>query len=250
MDLHTHILPGMDDGAKDLAMSLALLRQELRGGVRVIALTPHFSFERQELGRFLERRGEAGRLLSAACADMQPALDLRLGAEVRFSPHVLDEEARALCIEGTHYMLIEFSRMQYPAFCEEIFYQLRLRGITPILAHAERYSYFQEDPNLLLPLVEAGALVQVTAASLLDGGRVQRLALALFRHGLAHLVASDTHSPDARPPRLADGLRRIEERIDRETAERVLHNAVDVFADRAGLTEPAGKMKTLLGTYF
>ena len=140
-DLHCHILPGMDDGAKDTAVSLELLRREYEDGVRNIAFTSHFNSERTTVEAFTEKRQTAFEQLTAALEGQPMQFDFKLGAEVFFSPGLCELDTRALCMGDTAYLLLEFPTTHKPHFIRQTLYNLQQQGIVPLIAHIERYPY-------------------------------------------------------------------------------------------------------------
>lgn len=246
-DLHCHILPGIDDGARNVGVSLELLRAEAAAGVRRIALTPHFNFERQNLGAFLQNRHDAAVRLAEQFRAAGLPVRLKLGAEVYFSPQLLDCDVKRLCLQGTPYLLVEFPTTYYPEWADDVFYRLSLEGIRPLVAHVERYPYILREPNLLLDLIEAGAFIQVNATSLVLHRQAKNLILRLVRHGLVHVVASDTHSMTKRPPLLGEAMALVRQKCGGEAAARLEQNAGAVFAGRALHAPDPAPMKPLLG---
>lgn len=227
-DLHTHILPGMDDGPKDIPAALALLEQEYAQGVRNVALTSHYHCEAEDLDAFLARRERAFSALSeAAPRDMT----LKRGCEVFFSPALLSLDVRKLCLEGTSSLLLELPILQKPAFLNEVLLGLTSRGITPLIAHAERYLYVQRDPRLLTEWIDLGARIQVNAGS--DAAFIRKL----LRWGLVHVMASDAHHASHRPADLRSGLNKLSE----EDAARLKQNAELFFT---GQSVPTGEVRT------
>ena len=191
-DLHTHILPGIDDGAKNLEASLELLRRQKQSGVERVALTPHFYPLRKELPDFLEQRHRS-------FAELMPFWDgnampqLRLGAEVHYSPCLADMDLRCLTLAQSDYLLLELSDTTVPAHIEQVLKIILEQGITPILAHVERCVYFAEEPARLLRLIEAGALAQVSARALQNNKR-RKFAGICLKKKAAQIIASDIHS--------------------------------------------------------
>lgn len=224
-DLHTHILPGMDDGAKDLPSARTLLEKEYLQGVRNVALTSHFHCERESVENFLFRRE---RSFAALSASVPVGLRLKLGCEVFFSPQLLAPGTERLCLEGTRVLLLELPVLQKPAFVKEVLSGLRSRGIVPLLAHVERYLYVQEDPTLLMEWRRLGALIQVNARSLAD----DRMAMKLVRWGFVDVIASDTHSAQHRPPDLRRGLDAVAKALGSEKALELERNAARIFSGR------------------
>lgn len=222
-DLHTHILPGMDDGPKELSSAVALVERQLYQGVEQLALTSHYHCEAEPLEAFLDRREAAFAALMAQCPH---EVRLKRGCEVFFSPQLLSMELDGLCLEGTRVLLLELPVLQKPAFLREVLVDLRQRGITPLIAHAERYRYVVRDPRLLAHWMEQGALIQVNAQSVIDGG----LALRLIQWGLCQVIASDAHSVAHRPPNLRQALRIVSEKLGPDQARRLEQNAAALFS--------------------
>jgi protein-tyrosine phosphatase len=200
IDLHTHILAGLDDGARTLEESVAMARSAVADGIRVMAATPHVREDYPTRAAEMERGvGD----LRQALAKEGLTLDVRTGGEIaldRLGTLGADELARFGLAGNQSYLLIEFPYYGWQLDLETRVLELRARGIVAILAHPERNAEVQAAPDRLGPVVEEGALVQVTAASL-DGrlGRASRgAAFRLLELGLAHLVASDAHAPDLR----------------------------------------------------
>lgn len=228
-DLHCHILPGIDDGAKDEQASLELLRREWSDGVRNIAFTSHFHFERTTLEEYLHYRNEAYSRLLAAVAGTDMKFNFKLGAEVYFSSGLNSMNAKALCIENTNYMLMEFHTSHRPHFIIETLDNLVAAGITPIIAHVERYSYAMEDLTLVSEWVEAGAVIQTNAGSIIRNDKTTKTLLKMIKWDLVHLISTDTHSMDKRPPKMLEALKIIDKKLGRDTVERLVSNGDKVF---------------------
>lgn len=223
-DLHTHILPGMDDGPKDLSSALELLERAYLQGVRNVALTSHYLCDTETPESFLERRDRAFSELSAA---VPPGMTLKAGCEVYFSPELRSIDASVLCLQGTQYLLLELPMLQKPAFLQEVLCALRDRGIIPLIAHVERYAYIRRSPELLRDWIALGARIQVNAGSLL--GRDRAFVLRLIKWGLVHVLASDAHSVCYRPPDLAQGLDVVSCRLGAETARELICSAERIY---------------------
>src|SRR5579875_1386802 len=166
-------------------------------GITTIVATPH-----RNPWSYREGRADAERRLlevRQACQREGIALCLLLGGESHIAPdlpHQL-ETGLALTINGSRYLLIEWPLADYPPYSDQVIFELQVRGIIPVVAHAERYRFVQRDPQGLARQVERGVLAQVTASSLLGefGPRVRRVSEDLLTRGLAHLIASDSHGP-------------------------------------------------------
>ena len=207
VDLHTHILPGIDDGAKDEATSLRMLQLQQREGVDRLFLTPHYDCRRQSVDDFLRQRQEAyDRLCRAAAGTPVPAM--KLGAEVHFSADLMEQDLSRLTLGESDYLLLELSHRRYPPVLVQAIEQMLDCGITPILAHVERFSYFAEHLDLLLDLIYRGVLAQVSADVFISR-RCGSFARACLKHDLAQFVASDAHNDTERLPCLGQAMARL-----------------------------------------
>lgn len=195
IDIHCHILPGVDDGAKDLSVAQEMLAAQQAIGVDRLFATPHFYPEEMSLEEFLTARQNAW-------VQMDPLNELpqiRLGAEVRYCRELLELDLRTLTLGDSDYLLLELPGRHYPSFTVQIVEELLGDGIIPVFAHVERCAYFREDPQLLKRLVELGAMAQVSAAALIDR-KDKNFARACLEHHLAQIVASDAHNMTGRKP--------------------------------------------------
>jgi protein-tyrosine phosphatase len=260
IDLHCHILPGLDDGSRDLPMSLAMARQASADGVREIVCTPHV-FD----GKFEVPRARA----EAALVELQRALDaeaiplrLHLGSDCHLDPRIFDPpaEQQAITVAGTKYLLIEMPHELVPPQFEETVFKLRTRGIVPILTHPERNGEVQQKGGLerLTVWVEQGMLVQITGESLTGGfgKQAHTLGWELVRRGLCHFVASDAHSDTWRHPMQAAARDEVMRAVGAELAsilftenpERIVRNeSVDVELPRRLVSTQAPRRGGLFG---
>jgi len=230
IDLHTHILPGIDDGARTLDDSLDMARAFVAEGVTAIAATPHV---RDDYPTSADTMLRAVDRLRQTLHDAGIPLVLHSGAElaVEWLPRLDESELRRMTLAGGgRFILVETPYYGWPVALVEELLRLRRAGFTPVLAHPERNAVVQESPSLLAPLVRGGTLVQVTAASL-DGrlGRGSRdTAVRLVSAALAHLVASDAHTPDVRAAGMLSAVEAIrDEALARWLATDVPHALVE-----------------------
>ena len=218
VDLHCHILPGVDDGAADLDDALAIASAAAVAGTSVVVATPHFSEEGELTVDLCRERLDD---LRRAIAEAGISLDVRLGGEARFVPSVVGRflNGELPTLAGSRYVLLEWPALLVP-YTEQVLFDLHLRGFVPLLAHVERYRFVQSNVNVLAPLIERGTLAQVTAGSLTGafGPAARRTAEELIERGLAHVIASDAHSVDWRPPDLRPAVERAERLVGREAA--------------------------------
>jgi len=223
IDLHTHILPGIDDGAETVDESISLIRAEIESGVKTIALTPHFNVNASEQQDYLTAYNTAFYKLHEAINEHKLPIRLIQGAEVAFTSLSPELDLDSLCYENTNTILIELPMTYYPPYSREILYRMQLDGYTPMIAHAERYAYFAKKPALLEKLVQTGALVQINAGSLIKKGKIRRRALKMISRGLVHAIATDTHSMAMRPPRLDMAHEIVAKKLGTETAQRLVN---------------------------
>lgn len=209
IDLHSHVLPGIDDGVRTIADSLQLLRAAYDDGIDRVAATPHVRDDYPTSPNEMEllHAEVCGAAREAAIpVDVLPGgeLDLRMAAELD------DETLHRFGLGGNeNLLLLEFPYLGYPLDLSELVFDLQLRGFRIVLAHPERNVEVQLDPERLRPLVDNGVVVQLTAASLDGrlGGAPRTAARRLLEGRLAHLLASDAHAPDVRSTGLSAAAR-------------------------------------------
>lgn len=210
IDLHTHVLPGVDDGPRDREEALELLRGMRQDGVEVVVATPHFlpgmyEPDRRSIDEALEGIREEVRGLR-----VHPGREIRLGG-----PEVVERILRgelAPLGEGGRYVLIEFPFAGVPVSGADSLERLRDGGFVPVVAHPERIAEVQRRPETCERLLESGGLLQVNAGSVLgrEGEGTRRTARELFRRGWVSFLASDAHHPRSRSPRLTEALEVLE----------------------------------------
>ena len=209
IDLHFHILPGVDDGPPDVEAAIALARAAHAMGVTAIVATPHVNWEWPNVSRAI---AEDVRRLSGELTSRGIGLPVYAGAEVALTKAVEmpESELSRLTLAGGPWLLIEAPHSPVGATVESMLLHLRARGHRIVLAHVERCPAFLEDDQLLARLVDAGMLASITAASLRGrfGREAKRSAQRFLRAGLVHNVSSDAHDLATRTPGL---LRELEE---------------------------------------
>jgi protein-tyrosine phosphatase len=198
VDIHCHIVPGVDDGAVSLEMSLAMIEEAKRCGVTSILTTPHIRGNAEELPRHQHHKERFHKLL-----DAKPDMDLHLGGEVRATSetHSVVDRPEFTADERSKYILLELEYDQVPPYFSQLLFEYRLRGITPIVAHPERNIGVLKNPLLALEFVRQGARLQLTTGSLIGelGETFQECSLLLLGCGLISFLASDAHNLTTRP---------------------------------------------------
>lgn len=226
IDIHTHILPGTDDGAGDMSQAMDMVRLAYENGTRAIFLTPHYRGHRQKTDpRLLKERFDA--LLELVGREL-PEMRLYLGSEICYeqaAPEALAAK-RALSMNGSRYCLLEFLlgslRSQVLAGVSET---VRY-GFIPIIAHGERYAAFRKDWSLTDEVLEMGALIQLNASSILGdhGWGTVRFCKRLLKAQKVHFIASDAHDTFHRPPLLRACWWKVYHWCGREYALRLFHD--------------------------
>lgn len=214
-DLHTHILPGMDDGAPDVQTALQMLCMEREQGIEAVALTPHYYADDESVGSFLRRRQAAASRLEAEIARQPDGEELPrriMGAEVAWSLH-MDRWDRLgeLCYAGSEYLLLELPFSAWSGAIFRSLYELMDRtGVTPVIAHIDRY-WPCIDSGAIEELLSMGLPVQLSAAALTHW-RTRGAALRLLRSRRAQMLISDAHDAEKRAPDVAAALQVIRRR--------------------------------------
>ena len=214
IDLHCHILPGIDDGAPDVDASLRMAEVAVEEGIETIVATPHVSLDYTIDAGALARAVGA---LNLALARRELKLAILSGAEVAIDrvSSLPQGELRGLAIAGGPYLLLESPYASGATYVDSVIFDVEVAGFRPILAHPERSRTFRDDPKRLERLLESGALCAVSAGSIAGrfGESTHALALRLFRDGLVDLVASDAHDDVHRPPRMRYAFEALDEQL-------------------------------------
>ncbi|NND43880.1 MAG: capsular biosynthesis protein [Xanthomonadales bacterium] len=215
IDLHSHLLPGIDDGAVDMATALEMARLAVADGITHSVLTPHLHG-----GRWDNRAGSVSAHLDAFRTALEEAgIDLQVSysAEVRIGPEILEWVASDDITflgqwEGQRVLLLELPHGQIPPGADKLTAWLLNEGIRPMIAHPERNKFVLRDLDAIQPFIEQGCLLQVTAGSVAGqfGEPARVRATELLQRGWVTILATDAHSVEWRPPNLADGRRAAE----------------------------------------
>jgi len=259
IDLHSHILFGIDDGPKSIEESIQMCRTSYQDGIRTIVATPHILsgiyqnnrstiFSKvQELRTAIEKFGvksspayrtgrefgvknsqpKSSSQLPTADCQLPSAIQILPGADVHFSSDILNRYEKGEIVtvnDQGRYLMIEFAFQGIPYQAEEVLFQLLTKGIIPIISHPERNMEIGERPKRYYEMIRMDCLGQVTAMSLTGdfGSGVRRVAEKLLLKRLIHIIASDAHSADGRPPILSTAVKSAEKIVGKEEAKRMV----------------------------
>lgn len=223
VDIHCHILPQVDDGAKSWEMATAMCRMAAADGITHTVATPHaneeYAYNREEhTARLQELQMAAGEL---------PALSL--GCDFHFSFDNVQDAIKAperYSIAGTPYLLVEFSDFGVSRYINDALYHLRAGGIVPIVTHPERNRMLQNHPENVLAFVDEGCVVQVTASSYTGrwGSGARKAAEWLLKHDAVHVIATDAHDTEQRPPVLSAAREAIAKIVGQDIARALVED--------------------------
>jgi protein-tyrosine phosphatase len=215
IDLHCHLLPGVDDGSKNLAMSLDMARMACADGITTVVCTPHI------LPTVYENKGPeikaAVTLLQQALSSADIPLSLLSGADVHMVPDLVSglNDGRILTLAGSRYLLLEPPHHVMPRQLDECIFKLQSAGYVAILTHPERLSWIEPQYVLIRRMVHRGLWIQLTAGSLTGrfGQGPRYWAERMLDEGLCHVMATDAHNTSTRPPHLGSAQAMVEQRL-------------------------------------
>lgn len=230
VDIHSHALPGIDDGAEDEAEALEMLKLAAHDKTLHIVVTPHFASAADVHAKTTELKKQAA--LNNIDINIYP------GAEVMINPDTpeLIESGKLTTINASRYILVELPIWRIPQYAPDILYQMQLQGLIPIIAHPERYDEVIKNISLVREYMERGMLIQINAGSLtgMFGRKVKKTAMKLLKMKMVHFVASDAHSCRGRSPELSKVAALVEKKFGEETMQQLFYsNGMAVLEDRA-----------------
>jgi protein-tyrosine phosphatase len=217
VDLHCHILPALDDGAKSMEIAVAMAEMAVADGTTHLVATPHassgFSFDYEAVRRLRDELQEK----------MGTRLTLASGCDFHLNPEnlaALGRDPRPYCINQKNYLLVEFNEFSIPPVMDQTLHELQLAGIHPIITHPERNSILRTNPDRLAKWVRCGCFAQITAGSLLGvfGDSARQDAEHWLAQGCVHFVASDGHNLTSRPPKLNEAFQAVQSAFGEEKA--------------------------------
>jgi protein-tyrosine phosphatase len=245
IDLHCHILPGVDDGAQSLSDSLNMARKAVEQGIHTIVATPHHlnnSYENPKR-QILDRVEELNQLL------LKENIDVKIlpGQEVRVHGEMLEGyvAGEILPVNHTPYVLVEFPSNHVPRYTEKLFYELQMNGLIPVIVHPERNREIIERSDLLYQLVKKGALTQITAGSVCGdfGKKIKNFSLQLIENNLTHFIASDAHNITNRSFKMSEAFDLLEKKFGIELIYMFEENAALVVDGKHVYKEDPERIK-------
>ncbi len=235
IDLHSHILPGVDDGPKDMETSIRIAKIYEENGFEKVVATSHY---------FGEGKGLQVQDIESVKYELEDMLDregidlkIYMGNELYLSPDILEsiKSGKALTMAGSRYVLVEMPANEVPDYTEDILFELQIKGYIPIIAHPERNRAIVDNPNILYSIIEKGSMAQLNLHSLVGmyGKDVMYTAGVLLKHDLIHFVGTDSHSDKRRSPRVKSSLKLLETKLGKERYFKLVYqNPEMVLQDR------------------
>ncbi|MBU8757234.1 tyrosine protein phosphatase [Priestia megaterium] len=227
IDIHSHILPGVDDGAPAMEDAVNMARLALDEGITKIIATPHhqngmYFNKKQDI---LKRVKELNNVLQRE----NISLEVLPGQETRIYGSLLDdfEKGDILTLNHTNYLFVELPSGHVPRYTEQLLFEMQLKGLTPIIVHPERNAEVVKNPEKILKLVKKGALIQLTAGSLTGhfGKRIQKFSIQLIEANCTHFIASDVHNTSTRSFHIRESISKVHKEFGSEAVYYFQENA-------------------------
>tara|TARA_B100000029_G_scaffold37697_1_gene35455 strand:+ start:990 stop:1778 length:789 start_codon:yes stop_codon:yes gene_type:complete len=247
IDFHNHIIPNLDDGSKSVEMSLNMLKEAESQGITDIVNTVHYQHPK------MEKKDTSYKFIKEEINKFQKIvydnnIDIKIHAasEVFFKfnlTEILDNPITTFA--NGKYMLIEFQRLSFPKGYEDEIFKIQLKGITPIIAHPERYRGIQKDINLAKKWIDQGYIIQIDCASIIGGfgKETQIAAIELLENGLCHLIGSDAHNDKNRNFLLKQAFLEIEKNIGSKSKNIIMDNSKRILDKKSCLSYQKTKHK-------
>ncbi|CUW12277.1 MULTISPECIES: tyrosine-protein phosphatase [Leuconostoc] len=228
IDLHSHLLPNIDDGSKSLRASLRMANEAVENGIEAALMTPHHMN-----GHYINHKADVIQLTSQFQDQLDKEnipLQVFPSQEVRINGgllEALDNDDILFADDSNRYLLLEFPDDDVPTYSEDMIFKIMQRGISIQIAHPERNTKIMSDPNILYSLIEKGAIAQVTASSYVGsfGKKVQKFGESIIEHNLAHVFVSDAHDLPNRDYEMRQALDKLRSHLGREYQQLFEKNA-------------------------
>ncbi len=245
IDFHTHILPGIDDGAQNVAQSATMLRLLEEDGVHTVVCTPHFYWGKYSIREFLRMRDEALKKLSFSPLQLVPA------AEVEFGELTIDySQFSRLRVGDTDYILLELPYTE--TWSSKLFLNIRQlmqeTGLRPIIAHIDRYIAVGHHPSYVEELLSMGCLLQVNTEAVIHS-KAHSLVDVLLRYGQVQLLGSDCHNDGVRAPHYRNAIKKLVKRYSQDCVNFLQGTMQEVLANQQVEVEYFHSVKKCFGFY-
>ena len=232
IDIHTHLIPNVDDGADSIDETLRLAREAVSEGIRHTILTPHHNryWIKNEKNDVIEHTKKVSEAIKLAGIPLTVSASQEIRMNEEFMDHLFKDLYLPLDKEGKYY-LVEFSWKSIPSFAHDYLQQMIDAGITPVIAHPERQRPFIENPNYLREFIEMGCISQVTATSIVGGysEEIRQIAHEMMEENLIHTIASDAHNVTTRPFNMTNALDILSSQYGTAYKDYLVHNAEKIF---------------------
>lgn len=232
IDIHTHLIPNVDDGADSIEETIRLAKAAVKEGIRHVILTPHHNryWVSNEKDKVLRLTKQVEQAIQKADIPLtvSPSQEIRMNEE--FSEELFAGNYLSLDGKGRYY-LVEFSWNEFPSFAYSYLQEMIDADIIPVIAHPERQEPFLENPNLLKSLIEMGCISQITATSIVGGytEEIREAAHYMMQENLIHVIASDAHDTVERPYNLVNALKVVEKEYSKDYSDYLIDNAEKIF---------------------
>lgn len=247
IDIHCHILSGIDDGAKELNDSLEMAKAAVKEGIKTIIATPHHKNGAYENTKqaILQKAEELNKLLLSE----NIPLTILPGQETRIYGELLEDYKQGEILtlaNGGQYVFIELPSGHVPRYTEQLLYDIQLEGLTPIIVHPERNQEIIESPDILYQLAKRGSLTQVTASSIAGyfGKNIKKFSLQLIDANLTHFVSSDAHNISNRSFKMVEAYAEIEKKYGSDLVYQFKENAELLIGGKAIYRDAPARVKS------
>ena len=225
IDFHSHVIPAIDDGARDIKDTMTMLEEASRAGIDGVILTSHYMEDYYETSQADRNAWLKG--IQYGLEEKQIGINLYLGSEIYFSDKIVNliNEGKASTINGSKYVLFEFPLNAKPLNIEDFIYALLSNGYVPVLAHPERYTFMQEEPDLIYQLANQGVLMQSNYGSIIGqyGKKAQVIFEKMLESNLVTFLGSDAHRPHSIYTKIESAAHKIKFIVGQEKFDNISH---------------------------
>ena len=235
IDFHNHVVPNIDDGSVSLEMSIKMIEKSYKDGFSTIINTIHLNHPTVHVDKNkIKSYSDICKKLEKECAKRNILVKIVPCAEVYYNEKILDVCLQDNVLINENYMLVEFHPSINPYMLEENFYKLQLIGITPIIAHPERYAVIQKDISIIKSWIEKGYLIQINSKSIIERGKIlNKTAHKLIKNGLFHLIGSDAHNDEKRNFCLKECLYFLDKHYGESICKQIIDNSENLLNGKA-----------------